>query len=84
MHVPTPTLMVNGPQFQPNLQQPPPVPVLQTNQLTNYHARQQQLNHNSSPQVNTLLTPPQQFNTHLPQSFNPQVLPPYISTVSTF
>ena len=69
IHVQTPTLMVNGPQFQPNLQQPPPAPVVQTNQPTNYHMRQQQ--------ANTLLTPPQPFNTHLPQSFNPQVPPPY-------
>ena len=63
IHVQMPTLMVNGPQFQPNLQQPPPAPVVQTNQPTNYHTRQQQ--------ANTLLTQPQPFNTHLPQSFNP-------------
>ena len=37
IHVQTPTLMVNGPQFQLNLQQPPPAPVVQTNQPTNYH-----------------------------------------------
>ena len=37
IHVQTPTLMVNGPQFQPNLQQPPPAPVVQTNHPTNYH-----------------------------------------------
>ena len=43
--------------------------MVQTNQPTNYHTRQQQ--------VNTLQTQPQPFNTHLPQSFNPQVLPPY-------
>ena len=69
IHVQTPTLMVNGPQFQPNLQQPPPAPVAQTNQATNCHTPQQQ--------ANTLPTQPQQFNTHLPQSFNPQVSPPY-------
>ena len=70
IHVQTPTLMVNGPQFQPNLQQPPPPsPVVQTNQPTNYHTQQQQ--------ANTLLTQPQPFNTYLPQSFNPQVPPPY-------
>ena len=57
--------MVNGPQFQPNLQQIPPAPVIQTNPPINYHKRQQQ--------ANILLTPPQPFNTHLPQSFNPQV-----------
>ena len=36
IHVQTPTLMVNGPQFQPNLQQPPPQHQLYklTNQLT--------------------------------------------------
>ena len=68
--------MVNGPQFCSNLQQPPPAPVLQTNQQTNYYPRQQQFNHSSSPQVNTLLTPPQQFNMHIPQSFNLQVPPP--------
>ena len=61
--------MVNGQQFQPNLQQSPPAPVVQTNQPTNYHTQQQQ--------ANTLLTQPQPFNTHLPQSFNPQVQPPY-------
>ena len=61
--------MVNGPQFQPNLQQPPPAPDVQTNQPTNYHMQQQQ--------ANTLLTPRQPFNTHLLQSFNPQVPPPY-------
>ena len=69
IHVQTPTLMVNGPQFQPNLQQLPPALVVQTNQPTNYHTQQQQ--------ANTLLTQPQPFNTHLPQSFNPQVPPPY-------
>ena len=37
IHVQTPTLMVNGQQFQSNLQQPPPAPVVQTNQPTNYH-----------------------------------------------
>ena len=31
IHVQTPTLMVIGPQFQTNLQQPPPAPVVQTN-----------------------------------------------------
>ena len=61
--------MVNGPQFQPNLQQLPPAPVVQTNQPTNYHTQQQQ--------ANTLLTPPQPLNTHLPPSFNPQVPPSY-------
>ena len=69
IHVQTPTLMVNGPQFQINLQQPPPAPVVQTNRPTNYHTQQQQ--------ANTLLTQPQPFNTHLPQSFNPLVPPPY-------
>ena len=61
--------MVNRPQFQTNLQQPPQAPVVQTNQPTNYHTQQQQ--------ANTLLTQPQPFNTHLPHSFNPQVPPPY-------
>ena len=73
----TPTLMVNSPPFQQGLQQQPPVPVSQTNQQNNYHARPQQFNHNSSPWVSPLLTPPQQFNTHIPQPFNPQVPPPY-------
>ena len=69
IHVQTPTLMVNGLQFQTDLQQPPPTPVVQTNQPTNYHTQQQQ--------ANTLLTQPQPFNTHLLQSFNPQVPPLY-------
>ena len=71
IRVQTPTLMVNGPQFKTNLQQPPPppAPVVQTNRPTNYHTQQQQ--------ANTLLTQPPPFNTHLLQSFNPQVPPPY-------
>ena len=53
--------------FNPNLQQPPPPLLAQNNQNTNYHTNQQQMH-----------TPPTQpFNTHLPQSFNPQVPPPY-------
>ena len=37
IHVQTPTLMVNGQQFQSNLQQPPPAPVVETNQPTIIH-----------------------------------------------
>ena len=67
IHVQTPTLNINAPHFQPNLQQPPPPPLAQNNQNTNYHTNQQQIH-----------TPPTQpFNTHLPQSFNAQVPPPY-------
>ena len=67
IHVQTPTLNINTPHFQPNLQQPPPPPLAQNNQNTNYHTNQQQ--------IHTL--PAQPFNTQLPQSFNPQVPPPY-------
>ena len=49
--------MVNGPQFQANLQQPPPAQIVPTNQPTNCHTQQQ---------ANTLLTQPRPFNTHLP------------------
>ena len=67
IHVQTPTLNINAPQFQPNLHQAPPPPLAQNNQSTNYHTNQQQMH-----------TPPTQpFNTQLPQSFNPHVPPPY-------
>ena len=67
IHVQTPTLNINAPQFQPNLHQIPAPPLAQNNQSTNYHINQQQMH-----------TPPTQpFNTQLPQSFNPQVPPPY-------
>ena len=67
IHVQTPTLNSNAPQFQPNLHQAPPPPLEQNNQSTNYHTNQQQMH-----------TPPTQpFNTQLPQSFNPHVPPPY-------
>ena len=69
MHVQTPTLRINAPHFQPNLHQPPPPPLAQNNQPTNYHTNQQQVH-----------TPPtQSFNTHLPQSFTLQVPPPYFT-----
>ena len=44
VHVQTPTLMVNRPQFQTNLQQPPPAQIVPTNQPTNHHTQQQQAN----------------------------------------
>ena len=67
IHVQTPTLNINAPQFQPSLHQAPPPPLAQNNQSTNYHTNQQQMH-----------TPPTQpFNTQLPQSFNPHVPPPY-------
>ena len=67
IHVQTLTLNINAPHFQPNLHQPPPPPLAQNNQNTNYHTNQIQMH-----------TPPTQpFNTHLPQSFNPQVPPLY-------
>ena len=67
MHVQTPTLNINAPQFQSNLHQAPPPPLAQNNQSTNYHTNQQQMH-----------TPPTQpFNAQLPQSFNPHVPPPY-------
>ena len=53
IHVQTPTLNINAPQFQPNLHQAPPQPLAQNNQSTNYHTNQQQMH-----------TPPTQpFNT---------------------
>ena len=67
IHVQTPTLNINAPQFQPNLHQAPPSPLAQNNQSTNYHTNQQQMH-----------TPPTQpFNVQLPQSFNPHIPPPY-------
>ena len=67
IHVQTPTLNINAPQFQPNLHQAPPPPLAQNNQSTNYHTNQQQMH-----------TPPTQpFNAQLPQSFNPHVPPSY-------
>ena len=57
IHVQTPTLNINAPHFQPNLQQPPPPPLAQNNQNTNYHTNQQQMH---TPQT-------QPFNMHLPQ-----------------
>ena len=61
VHVQTPTLNINAPQFQSNLHQAPPQLLAQNNQSTNYHTNQQQLH-----------TPPTQpFNAQLPQSFNP-------------
>ena len=67
LHVQTPTLNINSPQFQSNLHQAPPPPLAQNNQSTNYHTNQQQIH-----------TPPTQpFNAQLPQSFNPHVPPPY-------
>ena len=67
IHVQTPTLNINAPHFQPNLHQAPPQPLAQNNQNTNYPTNQQQMH--------TLPTQP--FNTQLPQSFNPQIPPPY-------
>ena len=67
IHVQTPTLNINAPQFQPNLHQAPPPPLAQNHPGTNYHTNQQQMH--------TLPTQP--FNTQLPQLFNPQVPPPY-------
>ena len=62
-----PTLNINAPQFQSNLHQAPPPPLVQNNQSTNYHTNQQQMQ-----------TPPTQlFNAQFPQSFNPHVPPPY-------
>ena len=67
LHVQTPTLNINAPQFQSNLHQAPPPPLAQNNPSTNYHTNQQQMH-----------TPPTQpFNAQLPQSFNPHVPPPY-------
>ena len=67
IHVQTPTLNINAPQFQSNLHQAPPPPLAQNNQSTNYHTNQQQMH-----------TPPTQpFNAQLPQSFNRHVPPPY-------
>ena len=67
IHVQTPTLNINAPQFQSNLHQAPPPPLAQNNQSTSYHTNQQQMH-----------TPPTQpFNAQLPQSFNPHVPPPY-------
>ena len=67
IHVQTPTLNINTPQFQSNLHQAPPPPLAQNNQSTNYHTNQQQMH-----------TPPTQpFNAQLPQCFNPHVPPPY-------
>ena len=67
IHVQTPTLNINAPQFQSNLHQAPPPPLAQNNQSTNYHTNQQQMH-----------TPPTQpFNAQLPQSFNPHIPPPY-------
>ena len=67
LHVQTPTLNINAPQFQSNLHQAPPPPLAQNNQSTNYHTNQQQMH-----------TPPTQpFNAQLPQSFNPHVPRPY-------
>ena len=60
LHVQTPTLNINTPQFQSNLHQAPPLPLAQNNQGTNYHTNQQQMH-----------TPPTQpFNAQRPQSFN--------------
>ena len=67
IHVQTPTLNINAPQFQPNLHQAPPPPLAQNNQSTNYHTNQQQMH----------IPPTQPFNAQLPQSFNPHVSPPY-------
>ena len=67
IHVQTPTLNINAPQFQSNLHQAPPPPLAQNNQSTNYHTNQQQMH-----------TPPTQpYNAQLPHSFNPHVPPPY-------
>ena len=74
IHVQTPTLNINAPQFQPNLHQVPPLPLAQNNQSTNYHTNQHQMH-----------TPPTQpFNTQLPQSFNPHVPPTIFSTIPTY
>ena len=63
IHVQTPTLNINAPQFQPNLHQAPPPPLAQNNQSTNCHTNRQQMH-----------TPPTQpFNAQLPQPFNPHV-----------
>ena len=43
LHVQTPTLNINAPQFQSNLNQAPPPPLAQNNQSTNYHTNQQQM-----------------------------------------
>ena len=57
--------MVNGPQFQPNLQQPPPAPVVQTNQPTTLLTPHQPFN--------THL--PQSFNPQVPPLYLPQYPP---------
>ena len=61
MHVQTPTLNINTPPFQPNLHQAPLPPHAQ-NRPNNYYTNPQQIH-----------TPPQAFNTQIPQSFNPHV-----------
>ena len=43
IHVQTPTLNINAPQFQSNLHQAPSPPLAQNNQSTNYHTNQQQM-----------------------------------------
>ena len=65
LHIQTPTLNINAPHFQSNLQQPSP-PCTQNNQNINHPNNQKQIH-----------TPPMQpFNVNLP-SFNPQIPPPY-------
>ena len=65
LHIQTPTLNINAPHFQSNLQQPPP-PCTQNNQNINHPNNQQQ--------IHTPLTQPLYVN--LP-SFNLQIPPPY-------
>ena len=71
----TPTLTVTNPPFQQSFQHQPPAPVPQVNQQANYQVRPEQFNQQFAqppfPQVSPLLMPPQQFNTHVPQPFNP-------------
>ena len=65
--------MVTNPPFQQNYQHQPPAPVPQVNQQMNYQVRPQWFNQQFSqpplPLVSPLLMPP--------QTFNPQVPPPY-------
>ena len=65
LHVQTPTLNINTPPFPPNLREAPLPPHAQ-NRPNNYYTNLQQIH-----------TPPQPFNTQLPQFLNPHVPPPY-------
>ena len=73
LHVQTPTLNINAPQFQSNLHQAPPPPLAQNNQSTNYHTNQQQMHTPPTQPFNAQL--PQSFNSHVPPAYFPQYLP---------